>query len=177
VNYILAFYKKYCSTILYAVTFADVNLTHTGYTIQVGQSEKIYMYFQPHGYEYASDLRDIRYASGDPSIATVDQNGWITAVAPGVVTIHIGGQYTAKESGQDEQTFPLYKTLQITVLSPASIADIDIIQSESVIPSVVFPEGYTGPETGTWSIDDPCIASIGMDGRITRLKPGTTRAF
>ena len=147
-------------------------------TIKIGQLEQIVCWGSIIGnYYYVSDLKNFQYVSEDPSIATVDETGLVTGVAPGVVTIHIAAEYTAKQ-GENKfaYTYTYYSNITMTVISPASIADINIIQSQSTMPSVVFPEGYTGPKTGTLSIDDPSIASIGTDGRITGLKPGTTIA-
>lgn len=111
---------------------------------------------------------DAVYASSNPSVATVDSNGIITAFSPGtaIVTVQL-------ENG-------LSASLSLTVLSP----DIPVSSMESNEDSItltvwqekhltvtVYPEDATD-KGKIWSSSDPDIAVVDSSGKIRAVSSG-----
>ena len=116
--------------------------------------------------------RAVAWASSDNDIAAVSDNGIVTAVAEGTVTITVTtecGSHTA--------------TCEITVIPPIPVTGITItgrnpIQlvidatdrfSFSIIPN------YATNQAVTWSSNDPTIATVdAVNGTITAFSEGST---
>lgn len=122
----------------------------------------------------------INWVSADPSIATVDQTGLVTAVAEGNVNILVTcGDYAATcrvtvapEAPEEEQTEPeepaeeLPMELDLTDITmryPGETAKLELLHS--------------GDRTVTWSTDNDTILSVDADGVVTALGTGTAYVY
>lgn len=104
------------------------------------------------------------WESSDPSVLSVDQNGLVTALKTGKATLTLsGGEASA--------------SCAVTVTVPAeSLA----FEQESyqvsmgktlVLPLTALPEGAN--ESYSWESSDTAIATVGADGTVTGVAPGT----
>ena len=104
------------------------------------------------------------WESSDPSVLSVDQKGLVTALKTGKATLTLsGGEASA--------------SCAVTVTVPAeSLA----FEQESyqvsmgktlVLPLTALPEGAN--ESYSWESSDTAVATVGADGTVTAVAPGT----
>lgn len=111
----------------------------------------------------------VRYKSSDTSIATVDENGLVTAKSVGEVTITA---YAADGSG-------LYDTFNLTV-TPTMVKSIDITAEFPVVKkgrtlplsAQPIPANATNTEV-VWSSSNRGIATVDTYGVVTAITAGT----
>lgn len=116
--------------------------------------------------EDTTDGKTVKWESSDSTIAKVDNNGKITALKPGVVTI------IANCNGK-------IATATINVKSPLTGIEIvggdrELLPGQKENLSVSYkPEDTTDSKTISWKVDNSNIVSIDAKGTITANKPGT----
>lgn len=111
----------------------------------------------------------VRYRSSNTSIATVDENGLVTAKSVGEVTITA---YAADGSG-------LYDTFNL-IVTPTMVRSIDITAESSVVKkgrtlslsAQPIPANATNTEV-VWSSSNRGIATVDADGTVTTIITGT----
>jgi PQQ-like domain/Bacterial Ig-like domain (group 2) len=114
----------------------------------------------------------IQWSSSNPSIATVAQTGWVTAVSPGTVTIGATSEDKAA-------------TVRLRV-QPVPVAAVRIaIQGDSVIEDgstrlliAVALDSAGGTLSGrafTWSSSDNAVATVSTNGLVRGIWTGTAR--
>jgi len=119
-----------------------------------------------------SDAANVTFTSSDPTIATVDENGKVTAVGTGEVTITV-----TTEDGQSA-TFVLNvqaksepEVISVTGIE-LSESSLELTEGEGVtLSATVSPEDATN-KNYTWSSSDPEVATV-ADGAVTALKEGS----
>ena len=140
-------------------------------TMYVGETHQLTPAITP---SYAH-VKNITWVSSDNSIATVDQNGLVTAIAcPGeklgqptdaaLITANIDGiAATCRVIVKDR------KPTSITVNKSAMTMSVGDIRT---LTATVKPNSLTTEEV-IWTSSDNKIASISWDGEITAIKAGT----
>ncbi len=139
----------------------QILLNKSALQLLVGKTETLTARLEP---ENATGT--ITWSSNKESVATVNQNGKVTAVAKGTATI------TATLSGTDKKA-----TCTVTVFDPADLsvtvnkttANLNVGGTET-ITATISPSEYNG--TVTWSSSNESIASV-SNGKITAVKAGT----
>lgn len=114
------------------------------------------------------------WTSSDETIATVNSEGVVTALAPGSVKI------TADIAGtSDYRTVVVLSTdlaqgVEIQVPEDFNRWNIDTYIGDQIqLTAVVEPESYTGPIT--WTSDDTSVAVVDEKGLVTSVGEGSTR--
>ncbi|MBO4897618.1 MAG: protein kinase [Clostridia bacterium] len=110
----------------------------------------------------------IEYKSSDETVASVDKDGTVTAVSEGTAVIEVSSLGFTKEIKINVTTQKVDVT-EIIGLNPA--AEIAVGESTTVYCSVL-PENAT-VQTVTYSSSDESVATIGPDGAIWGIAPGT----
>lgn len=116
-----------------------------------------------------SDAYDILivWSSSDPSIATVTNNGKVTAIAPGSAKIYATSNYNPE----------IKDVCEVTVLQPATGISLDrkeveLEEEESVqLHASVLPANASNKDV-TWTSSDISIAMISPNGTVYGIKPG-----
>ncbi len=107
----------------------------------------------------------IRWKSGDPAIAVVDQNGTVTAVAPGTVTVTaFSGSISAEcviHVGRETELVQL-TVHELTVAAGGS----------AQLQYFIFPTD-NNYDTLSWVSSDDTIATVDQNGTVTAVAPGT----
>lgn len=113
---------------------------------------------------------NLTYESSDEQVATVDENGVITALAKGEITITIKGDDIVKTITVNIEE----KRIPVTAITGNMSDAMTLTAGENtqLICSVV-PENAT-EQTITYSSSDSNVATIGQDGVITAVNPGHT---
>lgn len=112
--------------------------------------------------------RYITFSSDNTSVARVDSNGVITAVAPG--TAHITANHDL-----------LGAVSTVTVLSPLRSISISqerlsLIEGFSATLSVFYdPVDTTDPKAVIWSSENPSVATVDGNGTVQAVSVGQTR--
>ncbi len=150
------------------IDFEAMGIGADGLTLQVGETKAIAVKFSPENTTASS----LSFASSDEAIATVDAEGVVTAIVPGVATITI----TAANGVQ--------ATLKVTVEQPAQAVEIDfeamgigadgltLKVGETKALAVKFSPENTTDKSLTFESSDELIATVDANGTVTAMAPG-----
>lgn len=110
----------------------------------------------------------VTYASSNTAIATVDNNGVVTAVAPGTATI------TASLAETDDYTAAT-ATCTITVKAAAVAPTISFTQATTVIEGQTVKLAFSTNSTGavTYASSNTAVATVDNNGVVTAVAVGT----
>ena len=110
---------------------------------------------------------ELTWESSDEAVATVSQNGVVTAVGPGLcdITATCGN---AVGTCHVTVTVPIVYAESV-VLDPTS-AELEVGTS-IIIAATVLPENVTNPEL-VWQSSDESIATVSQDGVVTAVSAG-----
>lgn len=150
------------------VAVSGVSLNKTTTSIEAGQSEQLTATVLPAN----ADNKSVTWASDNTSVATVDQNGNISALAPGTATITVtttDGNKTA--------------TCTVTVTAPPAPIDVQSISMKSATTigigaSETLTVTYNPADANTnkalsWSSNNTSVATVDANGKVTGVAAGT----
>ena len=142
----------------------SIQIDNPKVTLNVGQQETLTVTINPSNTTFS---KKITWSSSDDSIASVNENGTVTARKAGVVTI------TAKSSNNLTSTSVITVTNSITsiYLSKTNLS-LSVNESQTVT-ATVNPSDTPDDKTLTWSSNDNSIASVDQNGKITAKKIGS----
>ena len=113
----------------------------------------------------------IAWSSSDPSVATVDSDGLVTAVSNG--TTQISATFDDISSTAEISVMQISSSITITPDSAMLTSVGEMVQLEAV---VYDSEGAAIPDAAiAWSNNDPSIATVDADGRVTAVSNGMTQ--
>lgn len=124
--------------------------------------------------------REIVWSSSDVNIATVDQNGFVTPVAPGTCQVlarvenatapgsALSGVCNVTVKEREPEVIPV-ETLTV------SPTELELTEGDDPfqLTATVTPDNATN-KTLTWSSSNPAVATVDQEGYVTPLTPGTT---
>lgn len=113
-------------------------------------------------------IKRVIWSSSDESLATVDENGLVTAIKAGEVTITATSEMVETVKG----------TITLTVFKNA-VTEVELSETEAEIEigktidltATVTPENATYPEI-TWASSDDAIATVDESGKVTGIAAG-----
>jgi uncharacterized protein YjdB len=113
--------------------------------------------------------KTVTWTSGNPFVATVDQDGKVTALHEGTATI------TAKAG---DMTASCSVTVKNSVVAVESVTldktSLELYEGEvAMLYATVLPWGATD-RTITWTSGNPSVATVDQNGKVTALHEGTT---
>lgn len=140
-------------------------------SLSFGKKELSLSVGQSYQMEYTMELEpaeatrpQLIWESSDPSVLSVDQNGLVTALKTGKATLTLSGGEASVSCA-------------VTVTVPAESLTFDqesyqvAMGKTLVLPLTVLPEGAN--ESYSWESSDTGIATVGADGTVTGVAPGT----
>lgn len=151
-----------CTISVLPIAAESLTLNHTTLQLKVGETTTLVASVYP---ENALN-KDVVWISSDENIASIDENGVITAIALGNATI------TAK-CGDIEATCILQvipTPVEFISLNPDNI-ELKVGES-STLHAIVYPEDATD-KTILWESSDETVVSV-EDGTITAFSPGVS---
>lgn len=131
-------------------------------SLSVGQS---YQMEYTIGLEPAEATRpQLVWESSDPSVLSVDQNGLVTALKTGKATLTLSG-------GEASVSCAVTVTVPAESLAFEQESYQVSMGKTLVLPLTALPEGAN--ESYSWESSDTAIATVGADGTVTGVAPGT----
>lgn len=144
------------------VPLKGITITGDQTSIRKGATTQLSVSFDPAD---TTDSKSVSWSSDDPEIASVDQNGLVTAIADGTTTIRA-------RAGSTEGTYTI--TVEEVPLQSISIKnETTIHRGETETLQVTYvPENTTDDRTVRWSTSDPTIATVDGNGTVTAVGKG-----
>ncbi len=109
----------------------------------------------------------VTWSSSDSSIATVDQNGKVTAKKTGTVTITV----TTKDGNHKATINITVREQKVTKITISGNKTMEAGKTQT-LKATVTPNNATNKGI-TWSSSDSSIATVDQNGRVTAKKAGT----
>lgn len=113
-------------------------------------------------------LKNVTWSSSDESIASVDENGMITANNKGVATITVAYDDNVKSSKEITIDYPA--PTSISIQSPSNSLHV----GESMKLAASFEPIVVSNDSVTWSSENNKIADVDADGNLIAYAAGTT---
>ena len=132
-----------------------------------GETKQLTITFIP---DYTTDPKDTTWSSSDESVATVDENGVVTAISEGIATITAINANGTMDECKVTVSIPRVpaESLSLTSSSEKDFAIINVEQQDTLLATY-------GPENTTdrlsWSSSDESIATV-QDGVVTGISSG-----
>ena len=148
------------------ISVTGVTLDKTEMELTEGESAQLKATVSP---EDASD-KSVKWTSSDEKVATVDNAGKVTAVAPGTVKITV-----TTTDGNKETSCSITVSANKIPVEEVSLDknEVEIIMGESAqLTATVTPEDATDKSVA-WSSSDESIATVDETGKVTALKVGS----
>ena len=151
----------------YTITVQEVKLNSIAIkdatTIHRGETETLEVTYDP---ENTTDDKTVTWESSDPTVATVDGSGTVTATGIGSANI------TAKVGNHTD-------VCVVTVDAPLESIDVqdtlELVKNQTaVIDYKLVPSDTTDEKTVTFISSDETVATVDENGKVTALKAGTT---
>ena len=145
------------------VAITNIMLEPITLTLNVGEAESLKVSIEPAN----ATNKSVTWNSDKPTIAMVNDDGEVTALAIGTTTITV--------STDDSKHTAI---CSITVIKKADGISLDknvltlgVDETESL--TVIFEPADVTDKHVTWSSNEPTIAMVNDDGEVTALVPGT----
>ncbi len=148
------------------VDVRGVELNKGTLTLKIGDSETLSATVLP----VSATNKNVSWKSSNTSVATVDANGKVTAVAAGTANITV-----TTEDGNKTATCKV--TVTASEIKPTAIAlnqtTLSLKKGETEALTASFtPEDATDTDV-TWSSDDTSVATVNESGLVTAIAKGT----
>ena len=148
------------------IPVTGVSLNKTELTLPAGGTETLIATVTP---DDATD-KSVTWSSSNPAVATVGNDGKVTAVSVGTATITV----TTVDGGKTA-------TCAVTVTNPiVNVISVSLNKtsltlaagSTEILIATVTPDNATNKNV-TWSSDNEAVATVGNDGKVTAVTRGT----
>lgn len=121
--------------------------------------------------------RKINWSSSDPTVATVDENGKVTAQRKeGSVTIRA----TAADGSNRSATCAVKVVKQLIPVTGVEVdpSSLELYLGETrKLTATVQPEGVATDPSVVWSVQQGGVVAVDQNGNVTPLKAGMSRVF
>lgn len=157
--------KSGTASVTVTIPVASVDVTPAASSLQWG--ETVQLTAAPKDAQGDALDRSVTWSSSDESVATVDENGLVTATGAGDATI------TATSGG-------VHGTATVTVTDPATTVEVDptsatltVGATVQITATVKALSGSVLSSTVTWSSSDQAVATVDGNGLVTAVASGT----
>ncbi len=111
--------------------------------------------------------KKVNWASSNSKVATVDNNGLVTAVSVGSAEITV-----TADDGAITASSVITVSIPVTGISLLPTSVMLYVDSVQLLTATITPADATFPYI-SWSSDNPLIASVSNDGKVTGISKGT----
>ena len=145
----------------------SISLDKTSLELAKGQSQKLTVTYNP---QNTTDSKNVTWTSSNPNVATVDEQGNVTAVANGTAVITAKSEVT----GVKDATCTVNVTSKLQHIT-LNKTEVNLNKGNKEKLTVEFyPEDTTDSKNVTWSVIDDKVATVDGNGTITAVNAGTT---
>ena len=144
--------------------FLGFELSETSGTIYVGDKKELELIINP---EDTTDDLNISFTSSNTNVATVDEDGIITALKAGTSTITVKINNKTKKYNLTVKD----KTIESINLDKES-ANLSIGEKLK-LNTIITPEDYTVDLFLNWQSSNNKVATVDDEGNVTAISPGT----
>ena len=157
-------YKKY-ETVQYYVVCNKVGITvyPTSMTMDIGDMQTLQWQFSP---AQSNPAPQASFTSSDPSVATVDFYGKVTAVGAGTATITATTNYWTTATCQVN----VNPTLATSISLNQNTMNLSVGSSQNLTATVL--PATASNKTVTWTSSDESIATVDANGKVTGIATG-----
>lgn len=153
-----------CQVTVTPIEVDSISLNVTSKELEQGKTLALYATVYPTN----ASIKTVTWASSNPSVATVDTNGKVTAKNAGTATItatsNNGKTATCKI------TVPEVSVTSITLSKTSASLDI----GESVALTTTITPSNAGNKSVTWAVDDSSVATVDSNGNVKAVGEGKT---
>jgi len=146
------------------VAVSSVSLDKTSLSLTEGESATLAATVKPDN----ATNKTVSWSSSNASVATVDANGKVTAVAEGTATI------TAK-AGDKTATCTVTVKKKVVAVSSVSLDKTSLeltVGETATLVATVIPDRAT-EKTVSWSSSSSSVATVDASGKVTAVAKGT----
>jgi len=112
----------------------------------------------------------VAWASSNPSVATVNSNGLVTAISPGTATITA---MTTDDSNLSASCEVIVNQQVIATAISLNKTNAELTEGNSMqLTATVLPSDATN-KTVAWSTSNSSVATVNSNGLVTAISPGT----
>lgn len=160
--------QRVAITVRYAklVAVTSVSLSKTELTLAVGASETLGATVTP----AEATNKNVKWSVEDESVATVDENGKVTAKKVGETTVTVTTEDGGKTASCDVTVDEIVAVKSVSF--EASEQTLLVGGTKTLVPKIL-PADATNKNL-TWKSDDETIAAVDENGKVTAKKVGET---
>ena len=150
------------------IPIESVSLDKTTLTLEEQEAETLVATINPSD---TTDDKTLTWKSSNPEVATVDNNGKVTAVKEGSATI------TVTTVNGKEATCTVTVTKKPVPIESVSLNKTTLTleeQQAETLVATINPSDTTDDKTLTWKSNNPEVATVDQEGKVTAVKEGTT---
>ena len=161
--------KGSCTITVEGIKVSSITLSSSNLNISKGQSKTLTATIAPSN----ADNKSLQWSSSDTSVATVDQNGKVTAVKGGTATIYATATDGSGTKGSCAVSVEEINVSDIT-LSPVSLT---MTKGQSKTLSATVSPSNAQNKTLQWISSNDTVVSVDQSGKVTALKAGTAYIY
>ena len=154
-------------TVISQITSVHLNLT--AITLDEGVSQTLRATINPSD---TTDDKTLTWSSSNTNVATVDQEGKVTAVKEGVATITV----TTVNGRRAECKITVNKPSENIPIESVSLDKTTLTleeQEAETLVATINPSNTTDDTTLTWKSSNPEVATVDNNGKVTAVKEGS----
>lgn len=110
--------------------------------------------------------RPVEWTSSDPTVATIDKNGVLTAIAPGSIVL----MARSEDKSCMKSIRVMIPVASVTVDAPSTTVAVN--QSLALSGIARSATGVTLSRALSWTSSNPAVATVNASGTVTGRKPG-----
>lgn len=142
-----------------------ISLDKSDITLKKGKTEKLSVIYQP---EDADVPGSVSWTSSQPDVASVSENGTVTALKDGTATI------TATVGNFQASCIVRVQEVKLESIGFAQ-EQMTIHRGDSAVLEInYYPENTTDDRTARWTSSDPTVASVDAGGNVEAHNLGST---
>lgn len=151
-------------------TPADVKVSRitlsasTGLTLTKGQTQKLTATIAPAN----ATNKEVKWKTSDKNVATVSENGLVTAVGGGDATITC----TAKDGSNVKATCKVTVTVPVSGIQLSQTSAALTVGDTLTLTKTIYPSDATN-QAVTWTSSSDAVASVDSNGKITAKTAGS----
>ena len=156
--------------VLVVMPVTSLTLDKTDVSMKIGETYTLTPTILPEN----ADNKNVNWISSNPGVATIDDEGKITAIMPGTTTITAASDYDEEKTATCTVTVSAIPVIPQT--TPVTGITLDLTKESMTTGSSITLWATVAPEnadnkTVTWTSSNESVATV-VDGKVTAKSPG-----